>query len=123
MSFSVLALSTHSVFEGLAVGLEESTEDVWTLFAGVCNTGGARTLTHLVRDCVSQVFCRVLCVHGAAAVRHSPDPVPQLPHSVQLDHPGGHRHRRRHLRDRGLLRERCGHCVPSGCVKCHGEIG
>ena len=32
---TVLALSFHAVFEGLAVGLEESTEDVWTLFAAV----------------------------------------------------------------------------------------
>ena len=32
---TVLALSFHAVFEGLAVGLEESIEDVWTLFAAV----------------------------------------------------------------------------------------
>ena len=32
---TVLALSFHAVFEGLAVGLEKSIEDVWTLFAAV----------------------------------------------------------------------------------------
>jgi zinc transporter ZupT len=32
--FTILALSFHAVFEGLAVGLEDSTEGVWTLFAG-----------------------------------------------------------------------------------------
>ena len=31
---SVLALSFHAVFEGLAVGLEEGTQDVWALFTG-----------------------------------------------------------------------------------------
>ena len=30
----VVALSLHSVFEGLAIGLEESSKDVWKLFAG-----------------------------------------------------------------------------------------
>jgi hypothetical protein len=29
-----LALSFHAVFEGLAVGLEEDTQDVWALFTG-----------------------------------------------------------------------------------------
>lgn len=33
--FTVLALSFHAVFEGLAVGLERDTQDVWTLFAGI----------------------------------------------------------------------------------------
>ena len=32
--FTVLALSFHAVFEGLAVGLEKESEDVWLLFAG-----------------------------------------------------------------------------------------
>ena len=41
---SVLALSTHAVFEGLAVGLEESNEDVWTLF-----TGNVLTLHYITR--------------------------------------------------------------------------
>ena len=31
---TVLALSFHSVFEGLAVGLGEDTSDVWQLFGG-----------------------------------------------------------------------------------------
>ena len=31
---TVLALSFHSIFEGLAVGLETSVENVWKLFAG-----------------------------------------------------------------------------------------
>ena len=31
---SVLALSFHAVFEGLAVGLEDETKDVWALFTG-----------------------------------------------------------------------------------------
>ena len=33
--FTILALSFHAVFEGLAVGLEDSIEGVWTLFAAV----------------------------------------------------------------------------------------
>ena len=32
--YLVFALSLHAVFEGLAVGLEGRTEDVWTLFTG-----------------------------------------------------------------------------------------
>ena len=32
--FTVLALSFHAVFEGLAVGLETESQDVWLLFAG-----------------------------------------------------------------------------------------
>ena len=32
--FTVLALSFHSVFEGLAIGLENHSSDVWLLFAG-----------------------------------------------------------------------------------------
>jgi zinc transporter ZupT len=32
--FTVLALSFHAVFEGLAIGLEEESKDVWLLFAG-----------------------------------------------------------------------------------------
>ena len=33
--FTVLALSFHSVFEGLAIGLEPSSADVLLLFAGI----------------------------------------------------------------------------------------
>jgi zinc transporter ZupT len=32
--FTVLALSFHAVFEGLAIGLETEAKDVWLLFAG-----------------------------------------------------------------------------------------
>ena len=32
---TMLALSFHAVFEGMAIGLEEHKEDVWELFAGV----------------------------------------------------------------------------------------
>ena len=32
--FTVLALSLHAIFEGLAVGLEKDTNDVWILYAG-----------------------------------------------------------------------------------------
>ena len=31
----MLALSFHAVFEGLAVGLEESNSDVWTMFGAI----------------------------------------------------------------------------------------
>ena len=31
---TVLALSLHAIFEGLAVGLEKDSKDVWILFAG-----------------------------------------------------------------------------------------
>ena len=31
---TVLALSFHAIFEGLAVGLESTVADVWTLFGG-----------------------------------------------------------------------------------------
>ena len=31
---AVLALSIHSIFEGLAIGLELRSEDVWVLYAG-----------------------------------------------------------------------------------------
>ena len=31
------ALSLHAVFEGLAVGLEETTAGVWTLFAAIAS--------------------------------------------------------------------------------------
>ena len=34
--FTVMALSLHAVFEGLAVGLEEDVEGVWILFTAVC---------------------------------------------------------------------------------------
>lgn len=33
----VTALSFHGVMEGLAIGLEESTRDIWTLFAALCS--------------------------------------------------------------------------------------
>lgn len=33
----VTALSFHGVMEGLALGLEENTRDVWTLFAALCS--------------------------------------------------------------------------------------
>ena len=32
--FTVLALSFHAVFEGLAIGLEPESTDIWILFAG-----------------------------------------------------------------------------------------
>ena len=35
---TVLALSLHAVFEGLAVGLGSSTTEVWTLYAGRTNS-------------------------------------------------------------------------------------
>ena len=62
--FTVLALSLHAVFEGLAVGLEETTAGVWTLFAAIAShkfvisfcmgvelvsVGGCRELTEWVR--------------------------------------------------------------------------
>ena len=34
--FTVLALSFHAVFEGLAIGLEKDSADMWILFAGLC---------------------------------------------------------------------------------------
>ena len=40
ISCSVLALSTHAVFEGLAAGLEHHTEDVWTMFGAIAKTTG-----------------------------------------------------------------------------------
>jgi len=43
----VLALSFHAVFEGLAVGLEESTADVWTMF------GAIATHKFIITFCVS----------------------------------------------------------------------
>lgn len=45
--FTVLALSFHAVFEGLAVGLEESTADVWTMF------GAIATHKFIITFCVS----------------------------------------------------------------------
>jgi len=35
--FTVLALSIHAVFEGLAVGLESSSSNVWTMFAAIAS--------------------------------------------------------------------------------------
>ena len=35
--FTVLALSFHAVFEGLAIGLEESSEDVWKMLAAIAS--------------------------------------------------------------------------------------
>ena len=32
--FTVLALSIHAIFEGMAIGLEEHSADIWILFAG-----------------------------------------------------------------------------------------
>merc|ERR1712226_874474 len=34
-AYGTLSLSFHSIFEGLAVGLETSTENVWKLFAAI----------------------------------------------------------------------------------------
>jgi len=45
--FTVLALSFHAVFEGLAVGLEESNSDVWTMF------GAIATHKFIITFCVS----------------------------------------------------------------------
>jgi len=45
--FTVLALSFHAVFEGLAVGLEESSPDVWTMF------GAIATHKFIITFCVS----------------------------------------------------------------------
>ena len=36
--FTVLALSFHAVFEGLAIGLEKDSADMWILFAGMCDS-------------------------------------------------------------------------------------
>ena len=35
--FTVLALSLHAVFEGLAVGLADDEEGAWVLFAAICS--------------------------------------------------------------------------------------
>jgi len=35
--FTIVALSVHAIFEGMAVGLEESTKDVWTLFIAIAS--------------------------------------------------------------------------------------
>ena len=32
--FTVMALSFHALFEGLAIGLETDTTDIWIMFAG-----------------------------------------------------------------------------------------
>ena len=37
---TVVALSLHAIFEGLAVGLEKDQHDVWILFAGTTKTIG-----------------------------------------------------------------------------------
>jgi hypothetical protein len=43
--FTVLALSFHAVFEGLAVGLEKESQDVWLLFAGNSNVRVSKVVT------------------------------------------------------------------------------
>jgi zinc transporter 1/2/3 len=49
--FTVLALSFHAVFEGLAVGLETDSKDVWLLFAAVA------THKYVISFCVGLELC------------------------------------------------------------------
>jgi len=49
--FTVLALSFHAVFEGLAVGLETESKDVWLLFAAVA------THKYVISFCVGLELC------------------------------------------------------------------
>jgi len=49
--FTVLALSFHAVFEGLAVGLESEPKDVWLLFAAVA------THKYVISFCVGLELC------------------------------------------------------------------
>ena len=57
--FTVLALSFHAVFEGLAVGLETESKDVWLLFAGNCFFFYC-TLVCLLSEHVRLTFIRFL---------------------------------------------------------------
>ena len=50
--FTVLALSFHAVFEGLAIGLETDSKDVWLLFAG----------NFIVYNVTKSFYLEVICV-------------------------------------------------------------
>ena len=59
----MLALSFHAVFEGLAVGLEESSPDVWTMF------GAIATHKFIITFCVR--FNLLILINGSTKL----DPV------------------------------------------------
>ena len=98
------------MFEGLALGLEESNEDVWTLF-----TGNIQSVSHLniiiteeSLSCCShrfpQVCHHILRLSGAAAERNQEVHLLHLPNSVQPHQLPGYRHRHHHHPPRGWLR-------------------
>ena len=65
--FVVLALSLHSLFEGLAIGLEESIDDVWTFFIGRTTTcyllqTNQRLVTMIFPAIASHKFVVSFCV-------------------------------------------------------------
>ena len=63
--FTVLALSFHAVFEGLAIGLETESKDVWLLFAGNFIVTKSFHLEVCNRPCIK---CHLQIGFGGAAI-------------------------------------------------------
>ena len=58
-----MALSLHSLFEGLAIGLEESIDDVWTFFIGRLLQTNQRLVTIIIFPAIaSHKFVVSFCV-------------------------------------------------------------
>ena len=82
--FTVLALSFHAVFEGLAVGLEESTADVWTMFGAIATH--KFIITFCVRfDLFLALNLIISAQHGAAAGRCQPHQLHSFPGHILTD--------------------------------------
>ena len=57
---TVLALSFHSIFEGLAVGLESSVENVWKLFAGNIYTSATSVKCNIIFMPVESLYILII---------------------------------------------------------------
>ena len=80
----MLALSFHAVFEGLAVGLEESTADVWTMFGAIATH--KFIITFCVRfDLFLALNLIISAQHGAAAGRCQPHQLHSFPGHILTD--------------------------------------
>jgi len=63
--FTILALSVHCVFEGIAVGLESTNDGVWTMFAAISSHKFIITFClciELLQTCSQKVFFTYLTV-------------------------------------------------------------
>ncbi|XP_072378384.1 zinc transporter ZIP3-like [Diabrotica undecimpunctata] len=69
---TVVALSFHAVFEGLAIGLQKATGDIWYLFIAVCIHSATILFCISLEMVIAKVNFKAICMHSIGLAISNP---------------------------------------------------